>query len=95
MISFHKAVPEERAGHCRKIQDSRYMEIAMRVRPGGEARYSMEFNNHKSWGKASYKEVIETEKLVFIVSFTDENGQIITHSGAPNWPREVLSTVIP
>jgi uncharacterized protein YndB with AHSA1/START domain len=33
------------------------------------------------------------ERLVAIVSFTDEKGNITTHPASPNWPREVHSTV--
>ena len=44
------------------------------------------------WGKFVYREVVPHEKLVFINSFSDENGGITRHPMEPNWPLEMLST---
>lgn len=64
------------------------------LRPGGASRYSIEYNGLKIWGKWTYMEIKAPEKLVAIVSFTDESGEkIIEHPGSPGWPREILSTV--
>ena len=40
-----------------------------------------------------YREIVKPEKLVFVVSFSDEKGGITRHPMSPNWPREMLSTV--
>jgi uncharacterized protein YndB with AHSA1/START domain len=53
----------------------------------------MEFNGAKMYGKWHYLEVVRQQKLVSIVSFTDEKGTIISHPGSPSWPKEIHSTV--
>jgi uncharacterized protein YndB with AHSA1/START domain len=64
------------------------------IKPGGEARYAMEFNGAKMFGKWSYKEVVPQKKLVSVVAFTDETGdKIISHPGQPGWPKEMFSTI--
>ena len=40
-----------------------------------------------------YREIIAPERLVFIVSFSDEKGGVTRHPWSPNWPLETLSTV--
>ena len=62
--------------------------------PGGDVRYAMDFNGHISWGKAHYLEVLDMKKLVFLISFANEKGDIIMHPAVPNWPKEVRSTII-
>lgn len=64
------------------------------IKPGGDARYSIEFNGAKMSGKWSYKEVKAPEKLVAIVAFTDESGdKIVPHPGMPGWPKEMHSVI--
>lgn len=63
------------------------------LKPGGAARYCMEYNGVKMWGKWAYKELRAPERLVAIVSFTDETGKVIPHPASPDWPLEILSTV--
>jgi uncharacterized protein YndB with AHSA1/START domain len=43
------------------------------------------------WGKFVYREVVPPEKLVFISSFSDENGGLSRHPMAPTWPLEMFS----
>lgn len=45
------------------------------------------------WGKWVYREIAPPERLVFIVSFSDEAGGIIRHPFSVGWPLEMLSTV--
>jgi uncharacterized protein YndB with AHSA1/START domain len=44
-------------------------------------------------GRLVYREIAPPERLVFIVSFTDEQGRIARHPWSPSWPLEILSTV--
>jgi uncharacterized protein YndB with AHSA1/START domain len=44
------------------------------------------------WGKWVYREIVAPEKMVSVVSFTDEKGNPTRHPLSPNWPLEVLST---
>lgn len=63
------------------------------VKSGGAARYSMTFNGMTMHGQWLYKDVKAPERMVAIVSFTDENGNIITHPGMPGWPKETYSVI--
>jgi uncharacterized protein YndB with AHSA1/START domain len=46
------------------------------------------------WGKWVYREIAEPERLVFIVSFSDEKGGITRHPFSAEWPLQTLSTVL-
>ena len=47
----------------------------MDVRPGGIWLYCMRSEDGtEAWGKATYEEIKEPEKLVYIDAFSDENG---------------------
>jgi uncharacterized protein YndB with AHSA1/START domain len=63
------------------------------LRPGGASRYGMEFAENKMFGQWVYKEIKAPEKIVAIVSFLDEDGNIIAHPMAPTWPLKVYSVV--
>jgi uncharacterized protein YndB with AHSA1/START domain len=45
------------------------------------------------WGKFTYREIVAPERLVFVVSFSDEKGGVTRHWLSPTWPLEVLNTV--
>ncbi len=63
------------------------------LRPGGASKYGMEFNGSKMYGQWAFQEIEAPEKMVAIVSFLDEKGNIIAHPMAPNWPLKILSVV--
>jgi uncharacterized protein YndB with AHSA1/START domain len=44
------------------------------------------------WGKFVYREIVEPERIVFVNSFSDEDGGMARHPLVPTWPLEVLST---
>jgi len=63
------------------------------LRPGGLFRYSQQIPDGKEmWGKWVYREIVPPERLVSLVSFTDEAGNPIRHPLIPDWPLEMLST---
>ena len=63
------------------------------LRPAGVFRYSQQMpDGKKMWGKWVYQEIVPPERLVSIVSFTDEDGNPIRHPMEPNWPLEMLSS---
>ncbi len=63
------------------------------LRPGGLFHYGMESpDGHKMWGKFVYREIQPQDKLVFVVSFSDENGGTTRHPMSEGWPLEVLNT---
>lgn len=45
------------------------------------------------WGKFVYREIAAPERLVFIVSFSDERAGVTRHPMSQTWPLEVLTTV--
>jgi uncharacterized protein YndB with AHSA1/START domain len=45
------------------------------------------------WGKWVFREIARPGKLVFVVSFSDEAGNIVRAPFNPAWPLEVLSTL--
>ena len=64
------------------------------LRPGGVMHYCLRSpEGDDMWGKFVYREIVKPEKLVFVVSFSDEKGGITRHPMSPDWPREMLSTV--
>jgi len=64
------------------------------LRPGGMFHYGMVGpDGSEMWGKFIYREITPPERMVFIVSFSDESGGTTRHPMAPTWPREMLNTV--
>jgi uncharacterized protein YndB with AHSA1/START domain len=64
----------------------------MDLRPGGTYHYGMKpADGPVMWGRQVYREIVPPEKLVFINSFSDENGGLARHPMAPTWPIEMMS----
>lgn len=67
----------------------------MDLRPGGSLHSCMATpDGHEMWGKWAFREIVPPEKLVYINSFSDENGGLARHPMSPTWPLEMLTTVI-
>jgi uncharacterized protein YndB with AHSA1/START domain len=65
------------------------------LRPGGVFQYSMRSpDGREMWGKWVYREIAAPERMVCVVSFTDEHGNVKRHPMSPTWPLEVLNTMI-
>ena len=63
------------------------------LRPGGTFHYCLRSaDGHEMWGKLTYREIVAPERLVCVVSFSDEKGGITRHPMSPTWPLEMLST---
>lgn len=64
------------------------------LRPGGMFHYGMKSaDGHVMWGKFIYREIVPQERLVFVVSFSDEKGGTTRHFLSPTWPLEVLNNL--
>ncbi|HXA02820.1 MAG TPA: SRPBCC domain-containing protein [Cytophagaceae bacterium] len=66
----------------------------LNLQPGGIFHYGMKSpDGHSMWGKFVYCEIVVPERIVFIVSFSDEKGGTICHPMSETWPLEVLNTL--
>jgi uncharacterized protein YndB with AHSA1/START domain len=64
------------------------------LRPGGSFLYSMRVPNAPEiWGKFLYREITPPDRLVFVSSFSDPDGNLTRHPFSPTWPLEILNTV--
>jgi uncharacterized protein YndB with AHSA1/START domain len=64
------------------------------LRPGGVYHYSMRSpDGHIMWGKFVYRDIQAPERMVFVNSFSDENGNVIRSPFSPTWPLEILNTL--
>lgn len=60
---------------------------------GGSFFYGMALaDGGFSYGKLTYTEITSPEKIAFLTSFTDADGNPIRHPMAANWPLEVHTT---
>ncbi len=65
----------------------------MDFRPGGRFHYCMRSpDGHEMWGKAVYREIAPPERLVYLTSFSDKDGNLTRHPLSATWPREMLTT---
>ena len=69
------------------------LQCKLDLRPGGMFHYQMRYVNNDMWGKFVYREIEPPKRIVFISSFSDEQGGITRHPMAPTWPREMLTTI--
>jgi len=66
----------------------------MDLRPGGVFHCGMRsFEGFKMWGKYTYREVLPSQRLVFLHTFSNEAGEVKRHPIVPTWPMETLTTV--
>ncbi|SEM80240.1 SRPBCC family protein [Lihuaxuella thermophila] len=67
--------------------------VTMDVHPGGMFLGCQKTpdGNQVMWGNFIYREVNPPEKLVFVQSFSDEEGNPVRASFHPNWPLEILN----
>jgi uncharacterized protein YndB with AHSA1/START domain len=68
-------------------------QASMDFRPGGIFHYCLIVpGGQEMWGKWVFREIVEPEKLVVVVSFSDADGGITRHPMNPDWPSETLGT---
>jgi len=64
------------------------------LRPDGIFHYCLcSSDGDEMWGRFIYREIAASERLVFVNSFSDEEGNVTRHPLSPTWPLEMLSTV--
>ena len=67
----------------------------LEFRPGGIFHYCMQSPDRKNdmWGRFTYDEIIAPEKISFINSFSDEEGNITSPPFDEPWPAEIYNEV--
>lgn len=66
----------------------------MDLRPGGSYHYRLQSaDGHDMWAKFVYREIVDPERIVFVNSFADENGNVARHPMHLAWPLEMLNTI--
>ncbi len=64
------------------------------VRPGGGLLACIRSPDRRDmWGKWVFREIVVPERIVFVNSFSDENGGLTRHPLSPTWPLELLTTI--
>jgi uncharacterized protein YndB with AHSA1/START domain len=75
-------------------KDCKILKAKMDLRPGGSYHYGMQTpDGSSSWGKNVYREIVNPERLVYVNSFSDENGGLTRHPLGQTWPLETLTTI--
>jgi uncharacterized protein YndB with AHSA1/START domain len=67
----------------------------LEFRAGGIFHYCMKWQQGDMWGRFIYREIVAPERIVFINSFSDPQGEITRapFPGRQQWPLEVLNTL--
>jgi uncharacterized protein YndB with AHSA1/START domain len=64
------------------------------LRPGGVFHYAMRSPaGEVAWGRFVFREIQAPERLVFVNSFADADGNIARSPFSPAWPLEILNTL--
>ena len=63
------------------------------LRPGGIFLFCMQSPEVEMWAKFVYREIVEPERLVYVLSFSDAEGNTTRQPESPTWPLEMLTTV--
>lgn len=64
-------------------------------KPGGVFHYGMRApTGQEMWGKFVYREIMKPERIVFTNSFSDATGGTTRAPFNPNWPLEILNTIV-
>jgi uncharacterized protein YndB with AHSA1/START domain len=73
---------------------SKVIKSQIDLRPGGLNHYGLQMPDGSAmWGKCIYREIERPSRLVYVQSFSDEQGNITRHPMSPTWPREMLTVI--
>ncbi|MNR27120.1 hypothetical protein D3C85_1443760 [compost metagenome] len=66
--------------------------VSLDVRPGGSFHYGMKSpDGFEMFGKFAYHEVVSPEKLSYVTSFADAEGNVIRAPFSPIFPLEIMN----
>jgi uncharacterized protein YndB with AHSA1/START domain len=74
-----------------KGSEGGYAKLDFRV--GGSFHYSNKFAGTEMWGLVHYTEIVEPEKIVYVMQFSDKDRGLTRHPMAPTWPKRLLTTI--
>lgn len=75
-------------------KDFDIVSVKLDLRPGGTCHYLLRSpDGQDMWGRFVFREIVPKQKLVFIVSFSDEAGGISRHPLHEGWPVQIFSAV--
>jgi uncharacterized protein YndB with AHSA1/START domain len=64
-------------------------------RPGGTFHYGMKSQGgEEMWAKFVYRDIVPHEKISYVLSFSDAEGNLTKHPASPTWPMEMLNTIM-
>ncbi|MCC6808985.1 MAG: SRPBCC domain-containing protein [Deltaproteobacteria bacterium] len=66
--------------------------IEVDIKPGGEGFYRMD-GAFTMYGKIRYVELVKPSRIVYTQQFSDKEGGVSRHPGAPTWPETMLTVV--
>ena len=68
--------------------------VTLDLQPGGLFHYCMTSpDGHDMWGRWLIREVSPQDRLVWVNSFSDPEGNIVPVPFSPTWPAEMLCTI--
>lgn len=65
----------------------------LELAPGGMFLYRMTGGGNEMWGRFIYREILPPEKLAYVISFSNPQGEIVRAPFNANFPLEVLNVV--
>jgi uncharacterized protein YndB with AHSA1/START domain len=75
-------------------KDFTWVSCQLDLYPGGVLHYCMRSpDGIAMWGRIVYLEIRPPDQLIFINSFSDEDGYPVKHPLMPDWPLEILNTL--
>ena len=64
--------------------------LQLDLRAGGLYHYAMETPGGAMYGRFLYRDIVAPERLAFVLSFADENANIVRAPFSTTWPLELL-----
>lgn len=67
--------------------------LSLDLKPGGMLLYCMSGNGMEMWGKFIYHEIVAPERMVFVNSFADKDGNTVRAPFSGKWPLEIRNVL--
>ncbi|MBM2817352.1 MAG: activator of Hsp90 ATPase 1 family protein [Ignavibacteria bacterium] len=75
-------------------QGFKWVDGTLDLRSEGMFHYCLRsLDGIEMWGKFVFREIVENERLTYIASFSDKEGNTIRHFADDTWPRSVLMVI--